>query len=76
LPSSCTIVCQIDAIKCMLQNPIMSGRIGQWAYAFIEYDLTYESLKYMKGWIVVDFIVKYQVDDSCELDMFYVTVDP
>lgn len=54
----------------------MSGRIGQWAYAFIEYDLTYESLKYMKGWIVVDFIVKYQVDDSCELDMFYVTVDP
>jgi hypothetical protein len=36
-------------IKYMLQNPIMSGRIGKWSYALIEYGLAYESLKSMKG---------------------------
>jgi hypothetical protein len=35
----------------------MSGRVGKWAYALIEYDLTYESLKSMKGLVVADFIV-------------------
>jgi hypothetical protein len=38
-----------DVIKYMLQNPIMSGRIGKWAYALIEYDLAYEPLKAMKA---------------------------
>jgi hypothetical protein len=33
----------------MLQNPIMGDRVGKWAYALIEYDLAYESLKSMKG---------------------------
>jgi hypothetical protein len=33
----------------MLQNPIMNGRIGKWAYALIEYELAYESLTSMKG---------------------------
>jgi hypothetical protein len=31
----------------MLQNTIMRGLIGKWAYALIEYDLAYESLKSM-----------------------------
>jgi hypothetical protein len=35
-------------IKNMLQNPTMSGRNGKWAYALIEYDMEYESLKYME----------------------------
>jgi hypothetical protein len=38
----------------MLQNPIMSGRIGEWAYALKEYDLAYEPLKAMKGQVVAD----------------------
>jgi hypothetical protein len=33
----------------MLHNKIMSGRIGKWAYALIEYDLAYEPLKSMRG---------------------------
>jgi hypothetical protein len=45
-------------IKYMLQNPTMSGRIGKWAYALIEYDLVYKSLKSMKGHIIADFIVE------------------
>jgi hypothetical protein len=49
LSSPCTVSNQTDVIKYMLQNPIMSGRIGKWAYVLIEYDLAYESLKSMKG---------------------------
>jgi hypothetical protein len=40
----------------MLQNPIMSGKIGKWAYTLIEYDLAYESLKSMKGQFVADLL--------------------
>jgi hypothetical protein len=57
LSSHCTIASQTDVIKYMLQNPIMSGRIGKWAYALIQYDLAYEPLKSMKGQVVADFIV-------------------
>jgi hypothetical protein len=49
LCSHCTVSSQTDVIKYMLQNPIMSGRIGKWAYALIEYDLAHESLKSMKA---------------------------
>jgi hypothetical protein len=56
LPSPCTVSGQTDVIKYMLQNPIMSGRIGKWAYALIEYDLAYESLKSIKGQVIADFI--------------------
>jgi hypothetical protein len=49
LTSSCVVACQTDVIKCMLHNPIMSGRISKWAFALIEYGLAYESLKAMKG---------------------------
>jgi hypothetical protein len=57
LSSHCTIASHTDVIKYMLQNPIMSGRIGKWAYALIQYDLAYEPLKSMKGQVVADFIV-------------------
>jgi hypothetical protein len=49
LSSHCIVFGQTDVIKYMLQNPIMSGRIGKWTYALIEYDLAYEPLKSMKG---------------------------
>jgi hypothetical protein len=49
LSSPCTVYGQTDVIKYMLQNPITSSRVGKWAYALIEYDLAYKSLKYMKG---------------------------
>jgi hypothetical protein len=41
----------------MLLKPSLSGRIGKWAYALIEYDLVYELLRSMKGQVVADFIV-------------------
>jgi hypothetical protein len=57
LSSSCIVACQYDVIKHMLLKPSLSGRIGKWAYALIEYDLVYELLRSMKGQVVADFIV-------------------
>jgi hypothetical protein len=55
----------------MLQQLILSGRIGKWAYALIEYDLAYEPLKSMKDQVVADFIVGHSIDqnsdESCNL---------
>ena len=45
----------------MLQKPILSGRIGKWAYALTEYDLAYESLRAMKGQVIADFIVDHRI---------------
>jgi hypothetical protein len=44
LSSSCIVVCQYDVIKHMLLKPILSGRMGKWTYALVEYDLAYEPL--------------------------------
>jgi hypothetical protein len=57
ISSHYTVSGQADVIKYMLHNPIMSGRIGKWAYALIEYDLAYKPLKSMRGQVVADFIV-------------------
>jgi hypothetical protein len=76
LSSHCTVASQTDVIKYILQNPIMSGRIGKWVYALIEYDLAYEPLKSMKGQVVADFIVEHRINDSHKLDISYPTVTP
>jgi hypothetical protein len=67
LMSPCTVVCQHDVLKCMLQRHILSGRIGKWAYALIEYDLRYEPLRAMKGQVIADFIVDHGVNIGDEV---------
>jgi hypothetical protein len=74
LSSHCTVSSQTDVIKYMLQNPIMSGRVGKWAYALIEYDLAYEPLKSMKGQVVADFIIEHRINDAHKQDISYHTV--
>jgi hypothetical protein len=46
----------------MLQKPILSGRLGKWAFDLLEYDLDYETLTSKKGQVVVDFIVDHHVE--------------
>jgi hypothetical protein len=65
---------QADVIKYMLQYPIMSGRIGKWTYALIEYNLAYESLKSMKGKVVADYIIEDRIDDSSKQDISYIII--
>jgi ribonuclease HI len=71
LSSTCIVACQTDIIRHMLQQPILSGRIGKWAYALIEYDLAYEPLKSMKDQVIEDFIIEHSIDqnndESCNL---------
>ena len=64
LSITCIVVCQTDVIKHMLQKPILSGRIGKWAYVLVEYDLACEPLKSMRGQIVADFIIEHQINDK------------
>jgi hypothetical protein len=56
------VACQYDVIKHMLLKPILSGRIGKWTYALVEYDLAHEPLRSMKGQVVADFIVDHAVN--------------
>ena len=76
LSSTCIVVCQTDVIKHMLQKPILSGRIGKWAYALVEYDLACEPLKSMRGQIVADFIVEHRINDKHDLEVGYITCTP
>ena len=60
----------------MLQKPILSGRIGKWAYALVEYDLAYESLRAVRGQIVADFIVEHRINDEHDVEVGYITCTP
>ena len=69
LSSTCIVTYQADVIKHMLQKPILSGRIGKWAYALVEYDLAYESLRAVRGQIVADFIVEHHINNEHDLEV-------
>ena len=76
LSSTCIVVCQTNVLKRMLQKPILSDRIGEWAYALVEYDLACESLESMRGQIIADFIVEHRINDKHDLEVGYVTCTP
>jgi hypothetical protein len=76
LSSTCIVACQVDIIKHILQQLILSGRIRKWAYALIEYDLTYEPLKSMKDQVVTDFIVGHSIDQNSDESRNFVWIHP
>jgi hypothetical protein len=76
LSSTCIVTCHVDVIKHILQQLILSGRIGKWAYALIEYYLGYEQLKSMKGQVVADFIIGYSIDQNIDESCNLVSIRP
>jgi hypothetical protein len=61
LYSMCTIICQHDVVKFMLQKPVLRGRVEKWIYSLVEYDMRYKSLWLVKGQVVADFVVDHMV---------------
>jgi len=47
----------------------LHSRIGKWALALIEYSLTYQHLKAIKGQIVADFIVDHALVEATQTYM-------
>jgi ribonuclease HI len=76
LSSTCIVACQTNVIKHILHRPILSCRLGKWAYGLVEYDLIYESLKSIKCQIVADFIVEHRVDIKHDLDVSPILLTP
>jgi hypothetical protein len=72
LSSACTVICHHDVIKYMLHRPILGGRVGKWAYSLVEYNLTHEPLRAMKGQIVADFIVDHMGADGVGVNLIEV----
>jgi ribonuclease HI len=70
LSSSCVVTCKFDILKHMIQKPILSGRMGKWAYSLVEYDLTYELLTAVRGQVVANFIVDHSEDarEACYVE--------
>jgi hypothetical protein len=60
----------------MLQQLILSRRIGKWVYALIKYDLANESLKSIKGQVVADFIVEHSIDQNSDESYNFVSIHP
>jgi hypothetical protein len=60
----------------MLHKPILSGRVGKWAYALVGYDLHCEPLSSTKDQIVADFIVGHRLDKQLDLNVGYTTFTP
>jgi hypothetical protein len=57
----------------MLYRPILTGRVGKWAYTLTEYDLTFEPLKALKGHVIANFIVEHGIDLGYEINYLFVT---
>jgi hypothetical protein len=74
LSGTCVVACQADVIKHMLYRPILHGRIGKLAYTLIEYDLTFEPLKKLKGQVIADFIIEHSIDLDKEVNYLTFTL--
>jgi ribonuclease HI len=55
---------------------ILNGRISKWAYTLIEYNLSYEPLKSMKGQVVADFIIGHSIDQHIDESCNLVSIHP
>jgi ribonuclease HI len=71
----CVYLCSMLALNYGLIC-YLCGRIGKWAYPWIEYDLAYEPLKSMKVQVVADFIVGHRIDQHSDESCNLVSIHP
>jgi ribonuclease HI len=61
------LVARADPIKYVLHQPALMGRLGKWALAMMEYDITYVPQKSIKGQALADFLAAHPVPDDSPL---------
>ncbi|XP_059658828.1 uncharacterized protein LOC132305167 [Cornus florida] len=59
MPVLVNIVCQTDLIKYMLSRPLITGQIGKWALALMEFNFAYVPQKAIKGRALADFLADH-----------------
>ena len=62
-----------DVVKHMLHRPILSTRIGEWAYALIHCGLALEPLSTLKSQILINLIVEHGIDLGDKINYLFVT---
>jgi hypothetical protein len=45
-----------------MQRPILTGRLGKWAYSLVEFEMSHAPLKVVNAQIVANFIVNHGVE--------------
>ncbi|KAJ4968935.1 hypothetical protein NE237_015636 [Protea cynaroides] len=59
LPVMVFVICQTDIIKYLLSRPIMSGRLGKWAFALMEFTFQYRPQRAVKGQDLASFLASH-----------------
>ncbi|KAJ4980517.1 hypothetical protein NE237_031354 [Protea cynaroides] len=59
LPVMVFVICQTDIIKYLLSRPIMSGRLGKWAFALMEFTFQYRPQRAVKGQALASFLASH-----------------
>ncbi|XP_059627432.1 uncharacterized protein LOC132270260 [Cornus florida] len=62
-PVDVYILCQTNVIKYMLSRPLITGRIGKWALALMEFNFIYVLQKSVKGRVLADFLADHPSTD-------------
>ncbi|XP_059635464.1 uncharacterized protein LOC132277643 [Cornus florida] len=74
------LLCQTNEIKYMLSRPLITGRIGKWALALMEFNFIFVPQKSVKGRVLADFLADHpstdidpQVYDKLESSVIFLT---
>jgi hypothetical protein len=62
------MACQADVVKHMLHRPILSRRIGEWAYTLIHCGLALEPLSTLKSQILVNLFAEHGIDSGDKIN--------
>lgn len=81
LPVDVYIISQTDLIKYMLSRPLITGRIGKWSLALMEFSFKYIPQKAVKGRAVAEFLADHPStninSEVCdEVDNLYLDYTP
>jgi hypothetical protein len=61
------LIARADPVKYILNQTVLTGRIGKWALLMMEYDITYIPQKAIKGQALADFLAAHLVPDDSPL---------